>query len=187
MQVTWVQSLVREDPTCHGATKPVYHHCWASALEPGSAVFQCIQEAMLCKKRSHPNEKPEYCHCRAVPAPSNQGNAWAATETHAAELKINSKLKCVWLGRREAASELGVPRVCSPVYLALSLWLLHISCFSSTWVLATHSGFSLWCLRVPSLSRSVSLTSDPLLLQFPNIHMCLLASLQIHSFLHLNL
>ena len=26
MQGTQVQSLVREDPTCHGATKPVCHH-----------------------------------------------------------------------------------------------------------------------------------------------------------------
>ena len=26
MQGTWVQSLVREDPTCHGATKPVRHN-----------------------------------------------------------------------------------------------------------------------------------------------------------------
>ena len=25
MQGTQVQALVREDPTCHGATKPVYH------------------------------------------------------------------------------------------------------------------------------------------------------------------
>ena len=26
MQGTWVQSLVLEDPTCHGATKPVRHN-----------------------------------------------------------------------------------------------------------------------------------------------------------------
>ena len=26
MQGTWVRSLVREDPTCHGATKPVRHN-----------------------------------------------------------------------------------------------------------------------------------------------------------------
>ena len=26
MQGTWVQVLVREDPTCHGATKPVCHN-----------------------------------------------------------------------------------------------------------------------------------------------------------------
>ena len=26
-QGTWVQALVREDPTYHGATKPMYHSC----------------------------------------------------------------------------------------------------------------------------------------------------------------
>ncbi|KAJ8794285.1 hypothetical protein J1605_003242 [Eschrichtius robustus] len=26
MQGTWVRDLVREDPTCHGATKPVCHN-----------------------------------------------------------------------------------------------------------------------------------------------------------------
>ena len=26
MQGTWVRALVREDPTCHGATKPVRHN-----------------------------------------------------------------------------------------------------------------------------------------------------------------
>ena len=27
MQGTWVRALVREDPTCYGATKPVCHNC----------------------------------------------------------------------------------------------------------------------------------------------------------------
>ena len=27
MQGTQVRALVREDPTCHGATKPVHHSC----------------------------------------------------------------------------------------------------------------------------------------------------------------
>ena len=26
MQGTWVRALVQEDPTCHGATKPVRHN-----------------------------------------------------------------------------------------------------------------------------------------------------------------
>ena len=34
MQGRGVQSLVWEDPTCHGADKPVSHDCWARALEP---------------------------------------------------------------------------------------------------------------------------------------------------------
>ena len=36
MQGTQVQSLVREDPTCRGATKPVRHNYWACALDPAS-------------------------------------------------------------------------------------------------------------------------------------------------------
>ena len=31
-----VQALVREDPTCRGATKPVCHNYWAYTLEPAS-------------------------------------------------------------------------------------------------------------------------------------------------------
>ena len=36
MQGTWVWALVREDPTCCGATRPVSHNYWACALEPVS-------------------------------------------------------------------------------------------------------------------------------------------------------
>ena len=46
MQGTRVESLVREDATCLGADKPVYHNYRACALEP-----------TLGKKRSHCNEK----------------------------------------------------------------------------------------------------------------------------------
>ena len=36
IQGTLVPVLVREDPTCHGATKPVRHNYRACALEPAS-------------------------------------------------------------------------------------------------------------------------------------------------------
>ena len=36
MQGTQVRALVREDPTCCGATKPMCHNYWAYALEPAS-------------------------------------------------------------------------------------------------------------------------------------------------------
>ena len=36
MQGTQVRALVREEPTCHGATKPVRHNYRACALEPAS-------------------------------------------------------------------------------------------------------------------------------------------------------
>ena len=67
MQGTRVRALVQEDPTCHGATKPVRHNNWACALEPTShnnwaRVLQLLKpvrlEAMPHNKRSHLNEKP---------------------------------------------------------------------------------------------------------------------------------
>ena len=80
MQGTWVQSLVREDPTCRGATKPmlpnywspcalepVRHDYWACTLEPASHNYwahmpQLLKSArlepVLHNKRSHCNEKP---------------------------------------------------------------------------------------------------------------------------------
>ena len=69
MQGTRLQALVQEDPTCHGATKPVHHNYWACALEPAShnywaGVPQLLKpvclEPVLYNKRSHLNEKPEH-------------------------------------------------------------------------------------------------------------------------------
>ena len=69
VQGTWVRSLVQEDPTCRGATKPMRHNYWACALEPASHNYwahepqllkpMCL-EPMLCNKRSHCNEKPTH-------------------------------------------------------------------------------------------------------------------------------
>ncbi len=36
MQGTWVRALVREDPTCRGAAKPMRYNYGACALEPTS-------------------------------------------------------------------------------------------------------------------------------------------------------
>ena len=67
MQGTRVRSLVPEDPTFRGATKPVRHNYWACALEPASHNYwahvpQLLKpvhlEPVLCNKRSHHNEKP---------------------------------------------------------------------------------------------------------------------------------
>ena len=50
MQGTWVQSLVQENPTCDGATKPMHGNYWSpSTLEP-----------VLHNKRSHRNKKPNH-------------------------------------------------------------------------------------------------------------------------------
>ena len=67
MQGTWVWSLVWEDPTCCGATKPACRNYWACTLESTShnywaRVPQLLKplclESVLCNKRSHRNEKP---------------------------------------------------------------------------------------------------------------------------------
>ena len=67
MQETRVWALVREDPTCRGATKPVRHNYWACALEPAShnywspratATEAHAPRAHAPNKRSHRNEKP---------------------------------------------------------------------------------------------------------------------------------
>ena len=67
MRGTRVRALVREDPTCHRATKPVRHNYWACTLEltchnywacmPQLLKPMCL-EPVLCNKRSHCNEKP---------------------------------------------------------------------------------------------------------------------------------
>ena len=56
----WVLSLVREDPTCHGATKPMCHNYWACALQPTSCNYwnHHTLESEVANKRSHQSEKP---------------------------------------------------------------------------------------------------------------------------------
>ena len=59
MQGTRIQALVREDPTCRGAPKPVSHNYWAlvpQILKPARL------EPMLRNKRSHRNEKHTHRH-----------------------------------------------------------------------------------------------------------------------------
>ena len=70
MQETQVWSLVWEDPTCHGAIKPVPHHSVtceifpASALEPRSLLRQLLSpsaattDACLPRADAQKQEKP---------------------------------------------------------------------------------------------------------------------------------
>ena len=44
-----------EDSTCYKATKPMRHNCWTHVLQ----ILKLVHlEPVLCKKRSHHNEKP---------------------------------------------------------------------------------------------------------------------------------
>ena len=47
MQGTQVCVLVREDPTCCGATKPVCHNYWACTLEPASHNYWAHEAQLL--------------------------------------------------------------------------------------------------------------------------------------------
>ena len=58
MQGTWVRTLVREDPTCHRATKPMRHNYWACTRARKPQLLKPTHlEPMFCNKRSHRNEK----------------------------------------------------------------------------------------------------------------------------------
>ena len=76
MQGTRVQSLVREDPTCCGATKPVRRNYWTCALEPTSHNYW----ARAPRARAPQQEKPPQWEARApqrrvTPAHRNQRKA----------------------------------------------------------------------------------------------------------------
>ena len=51
---TRVRALVREDPTCHGATKPMRHNYWACALEPTSHNYWAHEPQLLKPVRLEP-------------------------------------------------------------------------------------------------------------------------------------
>ena len=57
MQGTLVESLVWEDSTCRGATKPMCHIYWAPMLQ----LLKPMHLEPSLYKRSHGNEKPVYC------------------------------------------------------------------------------------------------------------------------------
>ena len=99
MQGTRVQALIREDPTCHGATKPVSHNYWACALEPTSHNYrahvpQLLKpaqlEPMLCNKRSH-HEKPTHCNEEWPRLTATRESPCAATKTQCSQ-KLKNKI-----------------------------------------------------------------------------------------------
>ena len=69
MQGTQVRALVREDPTCRGATKTMHHSYWACALEPVSHNYWSLRatttEACAPRVRAPQQEKPLQWEARA--------------------------------------------------------------------------------------------------------------------------
>ena len=80
MQGTRVWALVREDPTCRRATKPVCHNYWACALEPASPNYWACEpqllkpvhlEPELCNKEKPPQWEAHAPQWSVVPACHN--------------------------------------------------------------------------------------------------------------------
>ena len=67
MQETRVRSLVREDPTHHGATELLLHNSQARALEPRWATAEACGRQSLCFATSHCSEKPASHNWRGAP------------------------------------------------------------------------------------------------------------------------
>ena len=75
MQETLVQSLIQEDPTCHGATKSMHHNHQACALESRSETAK----ELVCPGAPAPQQ--EESHRNEQPAHRNRRGAHAAAKT----------------------------------------------------------------------------------------------------------
>ena len=98
MQGTQVRALVREDPTCRRATKPVRQNYWACAREPASHNYwahvpQLLKparlEPVLHNKRSHRNEKPAHRDEEYPRSPQLEKAHTQQRRPNAAKNKIN--------------------------------------------------------------------------------------------------
>ena len=94
MQGTRVRALVREDPTCRRATKPVCRNYLACVLEPTSHNYrahvpQLLKpvhlEPVLRNKRGHCNEKPAQRNEEQPPLAATRESPQAATKTQSSQ------------------------------------------------------------------------------------------------------
>ena len=101
MQGTWVWSLVWEDPTSRGTTKPMCHSHWACAREPGSCSYWARepQSPGSSRRRSHHNSK-RAGHNEGQPALAAAGESphKAMKAQHGQNKQINKK--CFKLERK---------------------------------------------------------------------------------------
>ena len=84
MQGARVWSLVWEDPTCHGAAKPVRHNYWAHVPQ---LLKPTHLEPMLHNKRSHRNEKLAHHNEEQPPLTATRESPHTATKTQRSQKK----------------------------------------------------------------------------------------------------
>ena len=78
MHGTQVWSLVQEDPTCNGATKPLHHNYSAWALEPVSHIYWAHVPQLLkpvCLEPVLRNKKSPHTATKSSPRSPQLGNA----------------------------------------------------------------------------------------------------------------
>ena len=86
MQGTRVQALVREDPTCLGATKPVRHNYWGRVPQ---LLKPMLLDPVLHNKRSHRSEKPVHHNEEYPLLTTTRESPRAATKTQHSQKLIN--------------------------------------------------------------------------------------------------
>ena len=103
MQETQVWYPVREDPMCHGATKPVYNS-WACTLERESRNYRAHVPQLLKpahprawapQQESHCNEKPAHCNQSTAPAQGNRREVQASVKTQQSQKERKKEKKTV--------------------------------------------------------------------------------------------
>ena len=131
MQGTRVWALVREDPTCRGATQPVSHNYWACALEPASHNYRayglqllkptrsraCVLQLLSPHAYSPCNKKPQQ---REASAPQRRPNA---------AKNNNNKIKPTWWWcmivlkkkKKKRSNEVCSSRLLAPNSLSLAI------------------------------------------------------------------
>ena len=96
MQGTRVQSLVWEDPTGRGETRPMHRKCWASAPEPTGCSYwaqvpRLLKPAhlqpVLCNKRRRRSEKPTHHNQEKPPLATTRERPRKATKTQLSQNK----------------------------------------------------------------------------------------------------
>ena len=104
MQGTRVRSLVWEDPTCYGATKPVHHNYWAHVLQ--------LLKPVLSNKRSHHTESLRTAtksSSRSLQLEKAHAQQWRPTQP---KKKITFGTSCLssgWLHVSNAGGEGWIP------------------------------------------------------------------------------
>ena len=90
MQGRQVQALVREDPTCLGAAKPMRHNSWACALELTSHHYWARLPRACAPQQERPAQWEAHTpQWRVAPARCNWRSPRTATKTQHSQKLIN--------------------------------------------------------------------------------------------------